>query len=47
MSGNMLMRLAGLSEEFRRGLGLRVDVVAAELLREEVSESALADAVAL
>ena len=46
-SGNSLMRIAGLSEEFRRVLGLRVDVVAAELLREEVSESALADAVAL
>lgn len=47
MSGNSLMRLAGLSEEFRCVLGLPVDVVAAELLREEVSESALADAVAL
>lgn len=47
MSGNSLMRLAGLTEEFRRVLGLPVDVVAAELLRDEVSESALADAVAL
>lgn len=47
MPGNSLMRLAGLSEEFRRVLGLQVDVVAADLLREKVSDSALADAVAL
>lgn len=47
MSGNSLMRLAGLSEEFQGVLGLRVDVVAAELLRETVSESAAAEAVAL
>jgi len=47
MSGNPIMRLAGLSEEFQRVLGPRVDVVDAELLREKVSDSALADAVAL
>jgi hypothetical protein len=41
------MRRAGLSEEFRRVLGVDVDVVAAELLRDEVAETALADAVAL
>ena len=45
--GNPLMRLAGLSEEFRRVLGIDVDVVAAELLRDGVVETALADAVAL
>jgi hypothetical protein len=45
--GNPLMRLAGLSEEFRRVLGVDVDVVAAELLRDGVAETALADAVAL
>jgi len=47
MSGNPLMRLAGLSEEFQRVLGLRIDPVEAELLRETVSESSLADTVAL
>jgi len=45
--GNPLMRLAGLSEEFRRILGMDVDVVAVELLRDGVAETALADAVAL
>jgi len=45
--GNPLMRVAGLSEEFRRVLGVDVDVVAAELLRDGVAETALADAVAL
>ena len=44
--GNPLMRLAGLSEEFRRVLGVDVDVVAAELLRDGVAEAALTDAVA-
>ena len=45
--GNPLMRVAGLSEEFRSVLGVDVDVVAAELLRDGVAETALADAVAL
>ncbi len=42
-----MMRLAGLSEEFTRVLGVDGDVVAAELLRDGVAETALADAVAL
>jgi len=45
--GNPLMRVAGLSEEFRRILGRDVDVVAADLLREPVAESALGDAIAI
>jgi len=45
--GNPLMRLAGLSEELSTALGVQVDVVAAELLRREVSATALADAVAV
>ena len=45
--GNPILRLAGLSEEFRRILGLQVDVVAAELLRDEVAATALEDAIAL
>ena len=45
--GNPLMRLAGLSEEFRHVLGVDVDVVAAELLRDRVAKTALTDAVAL
>ena len=45
--GNPLLRLAGLGEEFRRIMGLEVDVVAVELLRDRVAETALADAVAL
>lgn len=45
--GNQLMHLAGLSEEFTRVLGVDGDVVAAELLRDGVAETALADAVAL
>ena len=45
--GNPLMRLAGLSEEFRRVLGVDVDVVAAELLRDGVAEAALTDAAGL
>ena len=45
--GNPLMRLAGLSEEFRRVLGVDVDVVAAELLRDGVAETALTDAAGL
>ena len=45
--GNNLLRVAGVAEEMSQLLGLRVDVVAASLLRDEVSSSALADAVPL
>jgi predicted nucleotidyltransferase len=45
--GNELMRVAGLCEELSELLGLRVDVVAADLLRREVSATAMADAVAM
>ena len=45
--GNDLLRVAGVAEEMSQLLGLRVDVVAASLLRDEVSSSALADAVPL
>lgn len=45
--GNDLLRVAGVAEELSQILGSRVDVVAASLLRAEVSSSALADAVAL
>lgn len=44
---NPLMRVAGLGEELCDLLGVRVDVVADELMRDEVSESARADAVPL
>lgn len=43
--GNDLLRLAGLSEELSDILGRKVDVVASSLLRDEVSATALADAV--
>lgn len=43
--GNELLRVAGLGEELSDTLGLRVDVVATTLLRDEVSSTALADAV--
>lgn len=46
-AGNGLLQVAGLSEELSELLGVRVDVVAADLLRDEVSTSALADAVAV
>ena len=46
-TGNELLRVSGLSEELSELLGVRVDVVAAPLLREEVSATALADAVAV
>ena len=46
-SGNEIMRLAGLAEELSELLGVRVDVVAAPLLRDEVSATALEDAVAV
>jgi predicted nucleotidyltransferase len=46
-SGNELLRVAGLAEELSDILGLRVDVVAATLLRDEVSSTALAEAIAV
>ncbi len=45
--GNLLLRAAGLAEELSELLGVRVDVVAPALLRDEVSATALADAVAV
>lgn len=45
--GNPLMRVAGMSEELSLLLGVRVDVVSDELLREHVSAAARAEAVAL
>ena len=45
--GNELLRVSGIAEELGQLLGTRVDVVAASLLRGEVSSSALADAVAV
>ena len=45
--GNELLRVAGLAEELSTLMGLRVDVVAATLLRDEVSSTALADAIAV
>ncbi len=43
--GNELLRVAGIAEELSQLLQARVDVVAASLLRDEVTASALADAV--
>lgn len=45
--GNELLRVAGLTEELSTLLGVRVDVVAASLLRDAVSATAQADAVAM
>ncbi|SFC31668.1 hypothetical protein SAMN04487968_105148 [Nocardioides terrae] len=45
--GNALLRIAGLSEELSVLLGVRVDVVSQELLREPVAASALLDAIAV
>ena len=45
--GNELLRVAGIAEELGELLGVRVDVVAATLLRDEVSSTALADAIAV
>ncbi|WP_234659176.1 nucleotidyltransferase family protein [Agromyces marinus] len=45
--GNPLLRVAGIGEEFSRILGARVDVVTPPLLRDPVSATAMADAVAL
>jgi uncharacterized protein len=44
---NELLRVAGIAEELSGLLGTRVDVVAASLLRGEVSASAFADSVAV
>lgn len=46
-SGNEFLRVSGLAEELSELLGVRVDVVAAPLLRDKVSATALADAVAV
>ncbi len=46
-AGNELLRVAGLAEELSNLLGIRVDVVAEMLLRDEVSATALTDAVAV
>ncbi|HOA59677.1 MAG TPA: nucleotidyltransferase family protein [Dermatophilaceae bacterium] len=43
--GNELLRVSGIAEELSEVLGTRVDVVAASLLRGEVSSTALADLV--
>jgi predicted nucleotidyltransferase len=45
--GNELLRVAGIAEELTLLLGTRVDVVTPSLLRGEVSDSALADSVAV
>ncbi|WP_225978151.1 nucleotidyltransferase family protein [Gandjariella thermophila] len=45
--GNPLLRIAGTSEELTGLLGVRVDVVCDELLREPVSAAAHAEARAL
>jgi len=46
-AGNELLRVSGLAEELGELLDVQVDVVAATLLRDEVSASALVDAVAV
>lgn len=46
-AGNELLRVAGVAEELSGLLGVRVDVVAAPLLRDRVSATALTDAVAV
>lgn len=46
-AGNELLRVSGLAEELSELLGVRVDVVSAPLLRDEVSATALDDAVAV
>ena len=46
-AGNPLLRVAGISEELSTLLEVRVDVVAPEILRDAVSATALADAVAV
>lgn len=46
-AGNELLRVSGLAEELSELLGTRVDVVAEPLLRDQVSVTALGDAVAV
>ena len=46
-AGNPLLQVSGIAEELSQLLGVRVDVVAPELLRDAVSATALADAVAV
>jgi predicted nucleotidyltransferase len=46
-SGNPVLRVSGIGEELGDILGVRVDVVAGELMRDEVSATAHADAVPL
>lgn len=46
-AGNDLLRVSGLAEELGELLGVRVDVVTAQLLRDEVSATAMRDAVAV
>ncbi len=43
--GNELLRVAGIAEELSNILGRKVDVVAAPMLRSQVSATALDDAV--
>lgn len=45
--GNVLLRVSGIAEELSQLLDRRVDVVTPSLLRDEVSATALADAVAV
>lgn len=45
--GNPLVRVSGIGEELSGLLGVRVDVVTASLLRDEVPTTAFADAVVL
>lgn len=45
--GNELLRVSGLAEELTDLLGVRVEVVAASLLRDEVSTTAVGDSIAL
>ena len=46
-TGSELLRVSGLAEELSELLGVRVDVVAAPLPRDEVSATASGDAVAV
>lgn len=46
-AGNELLRVAGISDELSDLLGVRVDVVAETLLRDEVSVTAMAEAEAV
>jgi predicted nucleotidyltransferase len=45
--GNELLRVAGVAEEFRRVLGVEVDVISPRLLRDAVAASARRDMVSL